>query len=209
MIQFLLKIFKALIAAFETKKEVISEPVVDLVKEISDYIDQLIYKGTDNPFTKLPYMNFRETFGNNRSEELDKLIIRNGGKLADPYCLYGQQDILRAVELKFKIKFDLPKTGSTQKFFNNTKPEYITNLPLKYSIGIFRQKKDPTRGHAVHVRTQIDTKQFSTFEFNTSPQVNQEIVRDGEGCYFKVRQLVGYNEMELRGFVDIFKAIKK
>lgn len=206
MLDFILKLIKSLAEAFTQKK---TEAPKDIQKEISEYIDQLVYKGEDNPFTKTPYMNFKETSGNNRSEELDQLILRNGGKLGYPYCLYGQQDILRAVEIKFKVKFDLPVTGSTQKFFNETKTEYISIEPLKYSIGIFRQKKDPTKGHAVQVRTKIDNKQFSTFEFNTSPQIDNEIVRDGEGCYFKVRQLAGYNEMELRGFVDIFKAIKK
>lgn len=206
MLEFILKILKAIADAFSTKK---IDPPKDLHKEICDYIDEIIYKGTNNPLTKTAYMNFRETSGKNSSPDLDPMILRNGGKLGYPYCMYGQQDILRAVEMKFKVKFDLPKTGSTQKFFNETKQEYKINFPKPYSIGIYRQKQDPTKGHAVQVRTQIDEKQFSTFEFNTSPQSESEIVRDGEGCYFKVRQITGYSKMELRGFVDIFKAIKK
>jgi len=206
MLDFILKLFKALIEAFTSKN---TEPPKDLHKEICNYIDEIIYKGTNNPFTKSPYMNFRETSGKNSSPDLDPMILRNGGKLGYPYCMYGQQDILRAVELKFKVRFDLPNTGSTQKFFNETKQEYKIEYPKPYTIGIYRQKADQTKGHAVQVRNKIDDKQFSTFEFNTSPQMDNEIVRDGEGCYFKVRQLAGYEKMELRGFVDIFKAIKK
>jgi len=176
-------------------------------KEIAAYIEELITKGTNNPFTKTPYKDLRESQGKNRSKDLDALILRNGGKLADPYCLYGLQDILRAVEIKFNIKFDLPKAGSTQSFFNRTKPEYKTSEPLSYSIGIY-QKGDEYKGHAVLCLSKIDSEDFSTFEFNTSPEQGKNIERDGQGCYFKTRSLEGYDDMRLRGFVDIFKAIK-
>lgn len=176
-------------------------------KEIAAYIEELITKGTNNPFTKTPYKDFRESQGKNRSKELDALIIRNGGKLADPYCLYGLQDILRAVEIKFKIKFDLPKTGSTQSFFNRVNSIYKTSEPLPYAIGIY-QKGDEYKGHAVLCLSKIDAEDFSTFEFNTSPEQGKIVERDGQGCYFKTRSVEGYDDMRLRGFVDIFKAIK-
>jgi hypothetical protein len=193
----------------ENNKETLPEKVIEqsLDKKIFKFIDDLIYLGTNNPFTKKPYMDFRESSGKNSSPDLDPLIKRNGGSFADPYCLFGQQDILRAIERSFGIEFDLPKTGSTQKFWGLVKPEYKTQTPKPYTIGIYK-KADEYKGHAVLCLGQIDSKTFSTFEFNTSPDAGQEIVRDGQGCYFKTRPLAGYGDMKLLGFVDIIKAIK-
>jgi len=122
-------------------------------------------------------------------------------------CMFGCQDILRAVEIKFNIKFDLPKTGSTQKFFNNTKPEYKTSTPDRLMIGIY-QHGDEYKGHAIWCLGKQDKKQVATFEFNTSPDAGKEVIRDGQGCYFKTRNIEGYGDMRMRGFVDILKAIK-
>lgn len=176
-------------------------------KEIAKYIDDLIVHGKDNPFTKTAYKDFRESEGKNKSKDIDALLIRNGGSLSMPYCCFGLMDILRAVEIKFQIKFDLPKSGSTQGFFNRTKPEYKTSEPTPYTIGIY-QKGDEYKGHAVFCLAKIDNEKFSTFEFNTSPDVGPNIERDGQGCYFKIRSVDGYGDMRMRGFVDIFKAIK-
>ncbi len=178
-----------------------------LESEIAAYIDDLIMKGAQNPFTKTPYKDFRESEGKNRSKDIDALIIRNGGNMADAYCMFGCQDILRSVEIKFNIKFDLPKTGSTQKFFNNTKPEYKTSTPDRLMIGIY-QHGDEYKGHAIWCLGKQDKKQVATFEFNTSPDAGKEVIRDGQGCYFKTRNIEGYGDMRMRGFVDILKAIK-
>lgn len=187
------------------------EVALSLEKQIAAYIDQIIKTGEGNPFTKTPYMKFRESEGKNRSKDIDALIIRNNGQMADAYCMFGQQDILRAVEIKFNIKFDLPRTGSTQKFFNNTKNEYKHADPKPYSLGIY-QYGDEYKGHAVLCLTEyIDPEKeyFTTFEFNTSADAGPNIERDGQGCYFKKRPVDGHGSMHLRGFVDIFKAIKK
>lgn len=222
MKELLFKIFKAIYEVFKNeqanKKTIDKEDdkktnqdevvLVPLEKQISDFVNQIIQKGVGNPLTNTPYMNFRETEGKNRSKDIDALILRNGGELGDLYCMYGVQDILRAIELKFKIKFDLPKTGSTQDFFTQTKEAYKVSSPIPFSICIFKLLKG-TGGHAALCLNKPDQNTFTTFEFNTSPQIGEQVERNGEGCYFKSRPLHGYSNMVIRGYVDIFKAIKK
>lgn len=201
----LIELVKEIIGLSQAKE--IDQAKNNRIKEICDFIDNLVYEGSKNPFTKVAYMNFRESAGKNRSTELDAMIKRNGGNLGDAYCMFGQQDILRAIEKQFNVKFDLPKGGSTQSFWRDTKAEYKTQNAGPYYIGIYKRGTTWT-GHAVQSRGTINSKEFSTFEFNTSPSAGQEIVRDGEGCYFKIRPFAGYGDMKLLGFVDIFKAMK-
>lgn len=181
---------------------------ISLESQITKFIDDLIYLGNNNPFGKKPYMDFRESAGKNRSPELDAMIKRHGYDLGVAYCLIGLQDILKCCERGFGIDFDLPTTGSTQSFWRDTKAEYKSDKPSPYSIGIY-QKGSEWKGHAVLCLGPINNQEFSTFEFNTSPDAGAEIVRDGQGCYFKTRPLAGYGDMKLKGFVNIFKAIKQ
>lgn len=190
------------------KKPLSPDEYIIYKKQISAYIDNVIYKGDQNPFTKTPYMNFRETEGNNRSFDLDQLIQRNGGQLGDSYCVFGIQDILRGAEKAFGISFDLPKGGSVVGFYKSVKPEYKISTPKPYSIGCY-ELDGSGLGHMVLSYGPINPKEHSTFEFNTSPNATQEIVRNGAGCYFKVRNTEGFGKMKLLGFVDIFEAIKK
>jgi hypothetical protein len=178
----------------------------DLTDLIEICIEDLIDVGLSNPFTKKPYIAWRETKGKNRSPEIDAMILRNGGKPGDPYCMYGVQDMLRILEKRYRFKFDLPKTGSTQKFFNETNPAYISKTPIPYSIAIYK-KGNTGLGHAAWCLWRVrDSEKIRTFEFNTSDN-DQGDARDGEGCYTKIRNIGGFGSMELRGFVNIFKAI--
>ncbi|HEY9705661.1 MAG TPA: hypothetical protein V6C58_24695 [Allocoleopsis sp.] len=179
-----------------------------LIKEICDFIEEIIHTGKNNPFTKTAYMNFKESNGNNRSKDIDEMNKRNGVSLGAPYCMTGIQDIMRAVEKKFNVKFDLPATPSTQEFWTKSKTDYKLTSPKTFTVAIFR-KGETWQGHAALCLGAINSQEFSTFEFNTSPQATSEIIRDGEGCYFKVRPVAGYGDMKLRGFVDIFKSMKK
>lgn len=175
---------------------------------ITKQIEAMIVKGEQNPFTKTPYMNFRENGWQNRSSDLDEMMKRQDQSLGAAYCLIGIQDILRAVESVQKIHFDLPKTGSTQRFFDQTKEEYKITEPKPLAIAIWRLK-GTSSGHAGLCLGRATNGRFPTFEFNTSPQDTDAIERNGEGAYFKSRLLGGFEQMELRGFVDIIKAIKQ
>jgi hypothetical protein len=161
-----------------------------------------------NPFTKTPYMNFRESDGHNRSPDIDAMILRNKGQLGDSYCLHGIQDILRAIEKTFDFTIDLPKTGGVVKFWEGVRPEYKSPHPKKYFIACY-QTIGARTGHAALSLGPINDKEFATFEFNTSPEISDEVVRDGAGAYYKTRKIQQIGRMTLLGFVDIFEAIKK
>lgn len=198
----------AVTAWLNKKKPLTPSELQTLIPQIQSYIENLLTKGTKNPFTKTPYMAIREEFGKNRGKELDALILRNGGSLGDPYCVFGLQDILRATEINFNIEFDLPRGGSVVSFYNQVKAEYKGLLPRPYSIACYRYDQS-WQGHAGLSLSKVGIQEHSTFEFNTSPNATEEIVRDGEGAYFKVRNIQGFGKMKLMGFVYIMEAIKK
>lgn len=156
----------------------------------------------------IPYKNYRETKGKNRSPEIDKMILAQGGNLGEPYCIYGIQSVLDEIRSKFNVEIDLPETGSSQSFWSNTKSEYKIDKPCALSIGIYQNGNSWT-GHGVIALSEIDSSNnFKTFEFNTSASGN-DIVRDGQGAGYMKRPLKGYGVMHTKGFVDIFKAIKR
>ena len=63
----------------------------------------------------------------------------------DPIAFYGLRDILRAVEIKFKIKFDPKDRINTS--FSIELIQFIKHRSLIY-VGIY-QKAISTKGHAV------------------------------------------------------------
>jgi hypothetical protein len=195
-------------AWLDKKKPIPPEQVLQFRRDLNAYIEGLIYKGADNPFTSTAYMNFRETHGKNRSPDIDAMITRNRGQLGDPYCVFGIQDILRCVEKRFNCVVDLPKTGGVLKLWQNTKDEYKTKTPKAFTIACYQQGAT-LFGHAMFSFGPVNDKEFSSFEFNTSPNADNEIIRDGEGCYFKLRRTEGFGNFKPLGFIDILEAIKR
>lgn len=163
----------------------------------------------ESPY-KLPYVAWRETKGKNRSPELDQMIPANGGHLGDSYCLFGQQDIMRAIERRWLgCKIDLPRGGGTQDFFAHVKPEYKRTEPDDLYIGIYRHG-DTWQGHAVQAKGKFTKRPyFPTFEFNTDAKDASKIVRDGQGCGYLSRSVehMPSSDMRLLGFVDVYAAI--
>lgn len=166
--------------------------------EVSAFIESLL---------NTRYNGMKETQGKNRSPELDALIKRQGGALGEPYCLYGIQDVLDEVRKKFNVTIDLPEGGSTQSFWEGVKKEYKTQTPATCQVGIYR-KGETWSGHAVMPMSGAnESGVYRTFEFNTNLNATM-LERDGEGCGFRTRNTKGYIGYNLRGFVDIYKAMK-
>jgi hypothetical protein len=191
----------------ETAKALDAQLLSDMWPDIKSFVHNIIKTGTLNHFTKSPYIAFLETHGKNRSPEIDKMILRNGGSLGDPYCVWGLQDILRNLEHEFSVKVDIPKTGGVLKLWEGTKKEFKTITPKELSIGCY-QKQGTTQGHAV-LALGFYSGRISTFEFNTSDNSDDSIVRDGEGAHYKERIIEGFGNMKLLGFIDIVGAMKK
>lgn len=183
------------------KKHLDATLLAQMWPDLRSFVKNIIDLGTLNHFTKTPYILFRESAGKNRSVDIDAMIKRNGGTLGDPYCVFGIQDILRNLETEFGVTIDLPKTGGVLKLWEGTKNQYKTQDPSEISIGCY-QKADTRFGHAVLVLN-TGPKYISTFEFNTSDNSDDSIVRDGEGAHYKNRIIEGIGEMKLLGFIDI------
>ena len=67
-------------------------------EEVLKFVVDLIEGKEKHPFQpNLVYKKLRETHGKNRSPELDKMILRQGGNLGEPWCLYILQDILDCI----------------------------------------------------------------------------------------------------------------
>lgn len=160
-----------------------------------------------------PYESLRETNGKNRSPIIDKIITNHGGALGSAYCCYGVQQLLDDVVAYYKskgqsIKFDIPKGGSTQNLWALAKAEYKQSAPKPASLVVWRHMKNTSTGHIGTCLSFADHDEFKTFEFNTSPDSSQ-IVREGEGAYYRNRPLKDVGDMHLLGFIDLEKAIKK
>ena len=163
----------------------------------------------------IAYQNIRETHGNNRSPFIDKLIKRQGGTLADPYCMWGMQESIDELCRYYKIdrrlvSLSIPKGGSTQLVFKNSSEHLKHQNPMPMRMVFWRQNSNPARGHVGMVVTELNQdSSFGTFEFNTSVSTQHEVIRDGQGAGFLIRRLNGTNTMTIIGYVDVYDAIRE
>ena len=166
-----------------------------------------LISGKIRPRIGFGYADIRETQGKNRSPALDTLIRRQGGALGDPYCQFGLQEMLDDLCAHYKINrksVRLPEGGSTQSVFESTPKEFKHSQPLPMRWVTWR-KGDSWRGHVGIVTGPVKNGLFQTFEFNTGP--GPGVVRDGDGAFFKSRDLDGYGDMRLRGYIDVYQAV--
>lgn len=144
--------------------------------------------------------------GKNRGAWVDEINKFTGADLGEPYCISGILFQVRKCEIENKVKFDIPKTPSTQSFFKQTKKEYIVSSPEPFSIGIMQQYEDPSHGHGVYVLTSADEHgNFHTYEFNTDADGS----RNGDGFYLKTRNIKGDKSKKFLGYVSLTKALKE
>ena len=208
MKEIIIKILEAILSLFKKT----AKPIQDVVKPKENVAV------IETPLNKLhraiiaccdEYNKKTETAGKNRASWIDPMVKYFHGNLGDPYCAYG---ILFVLFVKVKeyylvhynehIDFNLPMTGSTQKLWNDSSKRYHTDKAKPGSIAIWK-KKGTYRGHAAFCLSYSDQGIFKTFEFNTSSKNSLEVVRDGEGAYYKTRDMDGYSDMQLLGFIDL------
>lgn len=161
---------------------------------------------------KFPWQNIRETAGKNRSTQIDALIRRQGGKLAEPYCQYGQQEALDDICAHFKVprkQVKIPEGGSTQAVFEGTDKKYIRSKPLPGCWMTWR-KRGTYKGHVGHITAILPSttkKPLTVFEFNTDASSSDSVVRDGQGAGFCKRSEGSYGDMDVRGYIDVAQAV--
>lgn len=159
-----------------------------------------------------PYKKIRETSGKNRSPELDQLILKQGGSLGEPYCVYGQQQAIDDICSILKIdrkSVDIPEGGSSQRVFKNSPDRFKKSKPAPMRIVVWQYLSDPAHGHFGVCLSYADGNGlFQTFEFNTNPDPGS-VIRDGQGAHFLNRNIAGTRSMRVLGYIDLFEAIKE
>lgn len=159
----------------------------------------------------LAYKLIREDQGKNRAKAIDLLILGQGGELAEPYCQYGQQELIDELCRVYKIdrkKVVIPEGGGTQRVFDTTPehlkrsvPDALTWITWSYGNG---------HGHVGMCLAKAQAKLVRTFEFNTSAY-GDEIVRDGEGAEYCSRSIeggkLGSQAVTIRGYIDVYQAL--
>lgn len=157
-----------------------------------------------------PYKKIRETKGKNRSPELDKLILNQGGALGEPYCVYGQQQAIDDICSLLKIdraSVDIPEGGSSQRVFKKSPDRFKKSKPAPMRLVVWQYASDPTHGHFGMCLSYADGNGlFQTFEFNTNPDPGA-VIRDGQGAHFVNRNVAGTRTMRILGYIDLFDAI--
>lgn len=158
-----------------------------------------------------PYKNIRETQGKNRSPQIDPLIKRQGGKLGDAYCLWGQQEILDELCAYYGLNrkdVPIPEGGGTQKEFSIIPKRFKVAAPVAVGWAFWRHKNGTG-----HVECSLSgpiegTSVFKTFGFNTTAHGN-DVVRDGQGAGYMSRETVKVGDMAPLGYVDIYAALQE
>lgn len=170
-----------------------------------------VYRDMANGKIPVPggaWKDIRETHGKNRSPVLDAMILRQGGRLGEPYCMYGQQEALDELCKHYKVsrrKVDLPEGGSTQSVWEAVPKRFKTQSYIPFCWWIWR-KGEEWKGHVGMGIGPEQKGSAETFEFNTGRGNGLE--RDGEGAHFKTRDIAnGYPGYITRGYVDVYAAL--
>lgn len=143
-----------------------------------------------------------EINGQNRSPFIDKINDwMPNAEIGDPYCITGICYTLHLLEVKHKIKFDLPRNPGTIEFFDQTKKKYKTK---SFAVGNIVIWIDNTYGggHAsIILETPKDDGSFKVFEFNV-------VVKNKAGVFKTTRNIHGDEDLSLYGIVYITNAWK-
>lgn len=155
------------------------------------------------------YKLIRETKGNNRSPEIDKLIKAQGGSLGEPYCQYGQQEVLDELCRYYNVErklVQIPEGGSTQTVWSLVPDKYKVEGP-KPMCWVTWQHGTSYRGHVEMCLTDAVKTKYQTFGFNTSVTTDDKVVRDGQGAGYMDRRTGTIGDMRVKGYTDIYEAL--
>jgi hypothetical protein len=150
------------------------------------------------------HVGLREVDGQNRSAIIDAFNVLTKAALGSPYCLAGILYCINQVEQEQGVSFDLPLTSHCRTFWNLCRPEIRHQEPQAGDIVIWGYSGTAS-GHAGFVK-QVKEYTLTTIEFNTGP--GSDVIREGEGCYEKVRKRTGSSFMKILGYVRISDQIR-
>ena len=155
------------------------------------------------------YKLIRETKGKNRSPEIDKLVKAQGGKLGEPYCQYGQQEVVDELCRYYKLDrklVELPEGGSTQTVWGLVPKKYKVDKPNAL-CWVTWQNGNSWTGHVEMCLTESASGKFKALGFNTNIDDSNSVVRDGQGSGYTSRKTGSLNGMHVKGYTDVYQAI--
>lgn len=155
------------------------------------------------------YNGIRER-GKNRHPVIDAIIKAQGGKLGDPYCQFGQQQMIDDLCVFFGIdrkKLKYPEGGGTQRVAAAVDKKYIVSSPL---VGCLQtvEYNASGKGHIEFICAVKSPKETLNAAFNSNVDGSGNI-RDGEGIGYVSRPIfkemkVGKNIVRHKAYVDLY-----
>lgn len=156
------------------------------------------------------YNGIRETKGKNRHPVIDAIIGAQGGKLGQPYCQYGQQQMIDDLCAFFGVdrrKLKYPEGGGTQKVAAAVDKKYILDVPIAGCLKTVEYNA-AGKGHIEFICSVISPKETLNAAFNSNVDGSDNI-RDGEGIGYVHRPIfkemkVGKNIVRHKAYVDLY-----
>lgn len=150
-------------------------------------------------------VGIKEKTGNNDGVMVELIQETVGGADGEPYCIGGIQTCLAYAELKTGIKSPLPATESSRRLWEDSpETQRVKKIPLAYAVAVWADIGKET-GHGEVVMS-CDGKIFPAVGFNTSGTTdpNSTVNREGNGCFYTVRNFKATSTRKLLGFLKPF-----
>jgi len=151
-------------------------------------------------------VGIQEEGGNNAGKLVASIQKTIGTAEREPWCMSTVQTAVAIVEKWKRVKCNLPVSEHCQTVYNEaSKKGYAVTDPRVCDVCIWI-KKGTSNGHTGIIVVDGDST-LTTVEGNTGP--SSGVDRDGDGVFKKNRDIKGYGNMQMRGFIRLtFQEIK-
>ena len=151
-------------------------------------------------------IGIHEEGGNNSGKLVASIQKTLGGADREAWCMSTMQTVVAIVEKWKELKCSFPESEHCQTVFINASERGLAVAnPSVGDICIWK-KKGTSNGHTGIIVVDGDST-ITTIEGNTGSSNGVE--RDGDGVYKKNRDIRGYGNMEMRGFLRLtFSEVK-
>lgn len=169
----------------------------------------LAYKKRMLVFEAMRWIGFTEKGGDNKGQIIEMFQKAVDGKAqGEPWCLAMVQFCVMMVDRQYDYVHQicaeptrLFKTEHCQTLWNQTAQQQRRPGPEPGLVCVWKHGNS-SLGHAGIITEILPSGQFKTVEGNTGPGKGNEIVREGDGVYERVRDRAGSGSMNILGFIS-------